>query len=253
MTICVIDADGHWRNALIRALRVNWPGVKIYESGSGLEGVCMARHLSPDAVLSGLALADVDGLALVGAVRRQSRRTRILVTSQVSEEWLISHALALGADYYMLRPVEPGLVCRRVGALLKPAGEREPEKPGHGAAQVLRSLELPEHSAAFAYLTEAARLIRADGRALSALSERVYAPIARRAGRSPQTVERAVRGALARLLRLHGEEGLCRRLGEAMEASSPALDVRRFLVLLSAAGDEKMYTGALAQTGRSEV
>jgi signal transduction histidine kinase len=93
--------------ALVREL-----GHEAVEAASGREAVAYLATHHPDLVLLDLLMPDMDGFAVIRAVRAQSagRWLPVIVTSALEGEEHFIHALEQGADDYLQRPVSPGLL-----------------------------------------------------------------------------------------------------------------------------------------------
>ena len=99
-----------------------------YQSATSPEGATVVpwihevngRAQRPDLIISDLSMPGLTGLDLIRALRSDARTAgmRILIlTADASPDGKTS-VLATGADDYLVKPVEPALLARRVKALL---------------------------------------------------------------------------------------------------------------------------------------
>jgi len=95
-------------------------GFEVAVAKNGLIGLEMAKRELPQAIVTDVNMPGMDGMAMVKALRAdpQTRDIAILMlTSEASVE-SETQALAVGADDYILKPVEPRRLAARVKALL---------------------------------------------------------------------------------------------------------------------------------------
>jgi type IV pilus assembly protein PilB len=95
-------------------------GYEVLSAGNGLDGLELARRAQPDAIVSDVEMPQMDGKAMVRALRDDPATCDIpimLLTSQTGVE-SEAEGLSLGADDYVPKPVEPRRLAARVRALL---------------------------------------------------------------------------------------------------------------------------------------
>lgn len=91
---------------LLAAALSRLPGLALCGTAAdGLECLSLIRSLQPDVVLLDLVMPGLDGLAVLRALSGQRRRPVVVVTSQVSHQGVVRCALALGASYYLVKPI----------------------------------------------------------------------------------------------------------------------------------------------------
>jgi len=103
-------------------------GFEVLTADSGTEGLELARKHRPDVIVSDLNMPGMDGMALVEALRRDPLTSDAAIVILTSESSVESEArgLAVGADDYLLKPVEPRRLAARVKALLSRARRVQP-------------------------------------------------------------------------------------------------------------------------------
>jgi len=101
-------------------------GFEVLVAEDGQIGLEMALREMPDVVVSDLNMPGMDGLSMIRAIR-QDDRTRnagiIMLTSEASVD-AETEGLAVGADDYIAKPVEPRRLAARVKAVLARARGR---------------------------------------------------------------------------------------------------------------------------------
>ena len=107
--IRVLIADDHpvVREGL-RALIASEPGMEVVgEAADGVEAVAKARTLRPDVLLLDLVMPHQDGIAAIGAIKREQADARILVLTSFAEDAMLFPAIKAGALGYLLKDCSP--------------------------------------------------------------------------------------------------------------------------------------------------
>ena len=101
-------------------------GFEVLVAEDGLAGLEIARRARPEVVVSDINMPGMDGMALTKALR-DDPATRdvaiLLLTSEASTE-SETRGLELGADDYLVKPVEPKRLAARVKSILGRARTR---------------------------------------------------------------------------------------------------------------------------------
>lgn len=92
------------------------------EANSGDNGLAQAKSRPPDVVILDLGLPDMDGVAVVRAIRKNSE-VPIIILSARSQEGDKIRALDTGADDYLSKPFSAGELEARLRALLRRAAK----------------------------------------------------------------------------------------------------------------------------------
>jgi CheY-like chemotaxis protein len=105
--VLVID-DNPVNAAVVEGLLSEWPGIVFEAAASGGQGIEMVRQLQPRLVLLDMRLPDMDGVAVLTALRKDPRCARVpvvmLSASALPDE--VAHATAAGAAGYWTKPLE---------------------------------------------------------------------------------------------------------------------------------------------------
>lgn len=116
----VIEDDPQTRRVLKTSLgSLGW---RVLEAASGGEGLALAKSRLPDVVILDLGLPDLDGVAVVRSLRKDSE-VPIIILSARSQESDKIRALDTGADDYLSKPFSAGELDARLRALLRRAGK----------------------------------------------------------------------------------------------------------------------------------
>lgn len=83
-------------------------GFTVFEADNGLDGVSVAEAEKPDLLILDLIMPGMNGFGVCKALRENPSfdKTTIIITSAKSYKPDIDKALELGADAYVVKPVE---------------------------------------------------------------------------------------------------------------------------------------------------
>jgi len=142
MTIRILIADDHMvvRQGLRMFLSLD-PDLEIVgEAADGAEAVRKARELKPDVVLMDLLMPVMDGIAAIGAIRRELPDTEVLALTSVLEDASVVGAVKAGAIGYMLKDTHADELCRAIKAAAAGQVQLSPQ----AAARLMREVRVPD-------------------------------------------------------------------------------------------------------------
>ncbi|MDR3425347.1 MAG: response regulator transcription factor [Alphaproteobacteria bacterium] len=100
----------------------------VEESESGKQAVRMSASVKPDLVLLDLGLPDMDGKEVIAAIREWSQIPIVVLSVRAVDEEIVA-ALDVGADDYVIKPFNAGVLLARIKANLRKAIVRESGEP----------------------------------------------------------------------------------------------------------------------------
>jgi DNA-binding response OmpR family regulator len=94
-------------------------GFEVIVAKDGASGLITAFHERPDVIVTDVNMPGMGGVAMVKAIRADTRGSHVRIMMLTSESSVESETegLAAGADDYMVKPVEPRRLAARVKAL----------------------------------------------------------------------------------------------------------------------------------------
>ncbi|MBO0918937.1 response regulator transcription factor [Streptomyces laculatispora] len=118
--VLVVDDEAPLAELLSMALR--YEGWEVRSAGDGTGAVRTARDFRPDAVVLDVMLPDMDGLAVLGRLRRELSDVPVLfLTARDSVEDRIA-GLTAGGDDYVTKPFSLEEVVARLRGLIRRSG-----------------------------------------------------------------------------------------------------------------------------------
>lgn len=124
--ILVVDDEPQIHRFLKPALIASGLEVECVEDGAS--AIRRAATWGPDLILLDLGLPDMDGKAVVQAIREWSKTPIVVLSARDRESEKIA-ALDLGADDYVNKPFGVGELLARLRAALRHAAQRDGEEP----------------------------------------------------------------------------------------------------------------------------
>lgn len=115
--ILVVEDDAFVQSLLSAVLENE--GFATSRAGSAGETLAEIDHKSPSAILLDLGLPDEEGISLLRKIRARTNSPVMVVTASESLDERIS-ALELGAEDFVIKPVEPRELVLRLRRLLRP-------------------------------------------------------------------------------------------------------------------------------------
>jgi two-component system KDP operon response regulator KdpE len=100
-TVLIVEDDVETRAALVRELSRR--GYRVDEAGDGRSALARWEARRPDVVLLDLGLPDIDGLSVIGRIRREAATPIVILSGRYLEREKVE-ALERGADDYVTKP-----------------------------------------------------------------------------------------------------------------------------------------------------
>ena len=195
-------------------------------ANDGIEVLDMLSKIKPDVIILDIIMPNLDGVAVMEQLSTHDldQPPKIIVLSAVGQDKVIQRAIALGADYYMLKPLDMKVFVRRIREVVwgfssgfeKPvfsinqsaqnftATASQPyehdykKQPSIEAvvANVIYDMGIPVHFKGYQYLKEAILLVIDNMDLLGRITKELYPMIAEKFSTTPSRVERAIRHAI---------------------------------------------------------
>ncbi len=193
----------------------------------GLDGFDLIMEKLPDVVILDVVMPRMDGLELLERLQKTqlNKKPAYIMISAVSHDNITCKALQLGAQYYLVKPLQNNdILLKRIRQVMQNAGETKTAAGGSPVlgesfslteAQPLKNLPqinpdnleaiitdviheigVPAHIKGYNYLREAISLCIQDKEFINSITKLLYPTVARSYQTTSSRVERAIRHAI---------------------------------------------------------
>ena len=138
--ILIVDDHAVVRRGLRMFLELDGELEIVGEAENGEQALERARQLTPDVVLMDLVMPVMDGIAAIGALRRELPDTEVIALTSVLEDASVVGAVKAGAIGYLLKDTQADELCRAIKAAAAGQVQLSPE----AAARLVREVRAPE-------------------------------------------------------------------------------------------------------------
>lgn len=142
MAIRILIADDHSvvRQGLRMFLGLDPELEVIGEARDGAEALLRAHELHPDVVLIDLLMPVMDGIAAIGAIKRELPDIEVIALTSVLDDSSVIGAIRAGAIGYLLKDTEADDLCRAIKAAAAGQVQLSPK----AAARLMREVRAPD-------------------------------------------------------------------------------------------------------------
>ncbi|MGE5552767.1 MAG: sporulation transcription factor Spo0A [Betaproteobacteria bacterium] len=224
--ILMADDSGDLCHIVSQAIKRRHDMELVGVAHDGREAVSLVTERQPDVLLLDLIMPGLDGIGVLEELGRLKppKRPKIIVFSAVGSESLASQVLSLGADYYIIKPFQPDMLCTRIWQVVHEPGKEPQRTPPSelvsAVNRILHRLGVPAEFKGATYLREAVLLVLEDERNLSEVTKRLYPEIGRRFGVSASLVERNLRHVIEHTWTYGNLEALYDMFGATIRANA---------------------------------
>ena len=172
----------------------------------------------PDILILDLIMPHMDGFGVLEALNSAELKKypRVIIASAIGQDSMIQKSMALGAQYYLVKPVNLSLLVKRINQLSDAlyGGIQGDEANSNlrkslvmkesllnndleiDITNLIHEVGVPAHIKGYQYLRDAITLVVNNMDYLSAVTKELYPAIAKMNNTTPSRVERAIRHAI---------------------------------------------------------
>ena len=176
----------------------------VNDGQSALDAMNNNRY---DVLLCDLIMPGMDGFELLERLNSGLVKDvpAVIVISALRQEEMVRQACTLGAKYYMVKPIDPDTLYKRIMDMMEStyaqrsqvcAISPKPQTLDEKIASVFLMIGIPAHIKGYHYLREAVSMVYFEPALCGRITKEIYHGIAKRFQTSASKVERAIRHAI---------------------------------------------------------
>lgn len=181
----------------------------------GIEAFDLITSKMPDIAILDIIMPHLDGLGVLEKIGSTpiSKRPLFIILSAVGQDKITQRALALGAEYYVVKPFDMDVLVSRIRQLKNVAQSKvirsdygyevnqlyQPAEPRNLEVEVtniMHEIGVPAHIKGYQYLRDAIMMVVKDLDVINSITKLLYPSIAKEYNTTPSRVERAIRHAI---------------------------------------------------------
>lgn len=180
----------------------------------GVEAMSMIRMTGPDVLILDMVMPNLDGLGVLERLQtaKLPKSPKVLVVSAVLNDNIAAKTIAMGAEYFMLKPVDFEVLIERIcmfaneneyaGKELTVSEIREQSSKKRitdmetMVTEIIHEIGIPAHIKGYQYLRHAIIMVVDDLDIINSITKELYPTVAKDFNTTPSRVERAIRHAI---------------------------------------------------------
>ncbi|WP_415249607.1 response regulator transcription factor [Sulfurimonas sp.] len=104
VSILIAEDDKELRELYVEYLELFFS--KVYQAKDGLEAFDIYKKESPNIIISDIGMPRLDGLSLIQRIRKQDKKTLILILSAYTDKEVLLEAVKLHLFEYLVKPIK---------------------------------------------------------------------------------------------------------------------------------------------------
>lgn len=203
VNLLIVDDDVRMVEMIQEALKSNDFIEVVAVAHDGLDGLRKLRLTQPDVVLLDLIMPTVDGLGFLERALKEDllQQTKVIVSSELSQESIVKYALNLGASFYMLKPYSMDVLFDRIRLTAVDFEELTPPQiiPMDVNSHIVKHLiesGLPVHTLGYKYFYLALQHLITERVDVFSITKSIYPYVASIFKTSSANVDKAMRHSL---------------------------------------------------------
>ncbi len=177
----------------------------------GLEAVEKIIEMKPDLAILDIIMPHLDGLGVLEKINSEhvEKRPQFIVLSAVGQDKITQRAIALGAEYYVIKPFDLDILLNRIRQLketnptqvirhethnnLTPKKFSSKSGLESNITAIMHEIGVPAHIKGYHYLRYSIMMVVNDIELINSVTKALYPAIAVQFNTTPSRVERAIR------------------------------------------------------------
>jgi two-component system, response regulator, stage 0 sporulation protein A len=178
---------------------------------NGMDGLDKLRKLRPDVVLLDMIMPQIDGLGFLERANTEKllENTKVIMSSELSQESIVKYAFHLGASFYMLKPYSFEYLAHRITSISFKEDFLSSTDSKNGmivtkasdlnsiVSKLLLDSGLPPHTLGYKYFNLAINHLLHENTTVFSITKNIYPFVASHYGTSSANVDKAMRHSLS--------------------------------------------------------
>lgn len=212
--VLVVDDSREYVGVMCEYLRDDKNIEVVGTAYDGFEAINMIKMTEPDVVLLDMVMPNLDGIGVLERLNdiKLDKRPKVIVVSAVLNDSIAAKTIALGAEYFMLKPVDFSVLINRINMFAKVDEQeiKELHNPELKAIKeqknandmekmvtdVIHEIGIPAHIKGYQYLRHAIIMVVKDLDIINSITKELYPTVAKDFNTTASRVERAIRHAI---------------------------------------------------------
>ncbi|MDO4543816.1 MAG: sporulation transcription factor Spo0A [Clostridia bacterium] len=175
-------------------------------AADGKEAMALLHDKRYDVLTLDLIMPNMDGISVLEQLPAAcgAEAPAVIVISALRNETMVRRCCSMGARYYMVKPVEPETLYKRIVQMLDSDQVKggvmpyaqTPKSFDEKVTAVFLVAGIPAHIKGYHYLREGIRMVYNEPQLINRITKELYPGIAKRFDTSASKVERAIRHAI---------------------------------------------------------
>lgn len=214
--VLIADDDREFAYALGKVISASEKFELVGIVSGGIEALELIDEACPDAVVLEVVLPNLDGLGVLERVEPNvnPNSPAFFMVSAVANEKIAAHSIAMGAEYFMQKPIDIASLLNRMEMFMeedevieevskKISGgdirmvKRKPENDMESmVTEIIHEIGIPAHIKGYQYLRHAIIMVIDNLDMINSITKELYPTVAKDFNTTPSRVERAIRHAI---------------------------------------------------------
>lgn len=179
-------------------------------AANGVDACNIIQNGAPDIVVMDIAMPQLGGLGVLEKMNsaQYENRPQVIIVTALGQEVVSRLAFELGADFFMLKPVDMNELVHNIRYLhklkefkdisLSPPQESD-EIDDETECQIknlLQEIGVPNHLKGYGYIVYALKIVLKDLSSINAMKKQIYSRISDKFNTIPERAERDIRNAI---------------------------------------------------------
>lgn len=169
----------------------------VAEFSNGSEIIKKIQTLNADLIILDILISGTDGFEVISEIKKVSPNTKFIVTSNLNSATVITKAMDMGVDYFMIKPIDAKTLIKRAKEIsYVKSNDSSSKKLEEKITNIFLTVGIPAHIKGYQFLREAIKMAVKDPYVINSITKKLYPGIAEQYGTTPSKVERAIRHAI---------------------------------------------------------